>query len=138
MNAAIAELKQLYLKDHRERYPSLPEAARFAPQYSDKTANKLTTCITDYLRLKGAFASRVNNTGVYDAKIKRYRRGMNRRGLPDIIATYQGKSLHIEVKAGRDKLSEHQEKIRDEQQQSGGLFYEARNFTDFKQWFDEL
>jgi len=138
MNIAIAELKQLYLKDHRQRYPNLPEPARVAPSYSDKTANGLTKCITDYLRLKGAFVSRLNNTGIYDAKIKRYRRGMNRRGLPDLIATYKGKSLHIEVKAGRDKLSEHQERIRDEQQQSGGIFYIARTFTDFKQWFDQL
>lgn len=138
MSDSIKDLKQLYLEDHRKRYPSIPEPARVAPSYSDQTANGLTKCITDYLRLKGAFVSRLNNTGIYDAKIKRYRRGMNRRGLPDLIATYDGKSLHIEVKAGRDRLSEHQERIRDEQQQSGGIFYVARTFKDFKDWFDRL
>jgi len=138
MNSAITELKQMYLRDHRQRYPHLPEPARVAPAYNDRTSNSLTKCIIDYLKLKGAFVSRVNNQGVYDKKLQRYRKGMNRRGLPDIIATYNGQSLFIEVKAGRDKLSEHQERIRDEQIQSGGLFCVARNFADFKKWFDEL
>jgi len=138
MNAAITELKTMYLRDHKQRYPSLPDPARVAPTYNDKTSNGLTRCITDYLKLKGAFVSRLNNQGVYDKRLQRYRKGMNRRGLPDILATYKGQSLFIEVKAGRDKLSEHQEQIKIEQEQSGGIYYTAHNFSSFKTWFDEL
>jgi len=128
----------MYLRDHKQRYPSLPDPARVAPTYTDKTANGLTKCILEYLRLKGAFVSRLNNQGVYDKKLQRYRKGMNRRGLPDILATFNGKSLFIEVKAGRDKLSEYQETIKQEQEQSGGIYYTAHNFSSFKTWFDEL
>jgi len=138
MNAAITELKTMYLRDHKQRYPSLPDPARVAPTYTDKTANGLTKCILDYLRLKGAFVSRLNNQGVYDKKLQRYRKGMNRRGLPDILATYQGKSLFIEVKAKNDKLSESQEKIKIEQENSDGLYYTSHNFSDTKQWIDNL
>jgi len=128
----------MYLRDHKQRYPSLPDPARVAPTYTDKTANGLTKCILDYLRLKGAFVSRLNNQGVYDKKLQRYRKGMNRRGLPDILATYKGQSLFIEVKAGRDKLSEYQETIKQEQENSGGIYYTARSFAEFKKWFDNI
>jgi len=138
MNTAITELKTLYLEDHRLRFPSLPEPARVAPTYTDKTANGLTKCITAYLKLRGAFVSRLNNGGVFDKRLNRYRPGTNRKGLPDILATYQGNSLMIEVKAGKDRLSEHQERIRGEQEQSGGIYYTARNFADFKTWFDNI
>ena len=89
-----------------------------------------------YLRLKGAFVSRLNNTGVYDRRLHRYRCGTNRKGLPDILATYKGISLMIEVKAGKDRLSEDQKKARQEQELSGGLSFVAHNFTEFKAWFD--
>ena len=44
----------------------------------------------------------------------------------------------IEVKTGRDRMSEHQVKVQKEQSRSGGLYYVAHNFTDFKEWFDSI
>lgn len=84
------------------------------------------------------FVSHLNYQGVYDNRLQRYRRGTNRKGLPDILATYKGRSLMIEVKAGKDRLSEDQKKVRQEQELSGGLFFVAHNFTEFKAWFDNI
>ena len=135
---SVKELEALADAEAKRLHPTMrPE--HIAPRkYRDDTANGLTACITTYLRLKGAFVSRLNNGGVYDTRLKRYRPGTNRKGLPDVVCTYKSKSVFIEVKTGRDRMSEHQERIRDEQNRSGGLYLIARNFSDFKTWFDEI
>lgn len=135
---AVRQLEQLATADALRRYPAHTEATLARRVFRDDDANNLTRCITAYLKLKGAFVSRLNNGGIYDMRLQRYRPGTNRRGLPDIIATYQGKSLFIEVKHGRDRMSEHQEAIRAEHTQSGGLFYVARSFSEFKDWIDNI
>lgn len=135
---AVRELELLATDEARRKYSTMKPEHLAPRKFRDDTANNLTKCITTYLRLKGAFCSRLNNGGVFDYKLNRYRPGTNRKGLPDILATYQGNSLMIEVKAGRDRMSEHQKRIRGEQTESGGLWYTARNFSDFKKWFDNL
>jgi hypothetical protein len=132
---AVRELERLAMDEARRLHPTCPA---LAPRtFRDDTANHLTACISAYLRLKGAFCSRLNNGGVFDRRLNRYRPGTNRKGLPDILATHQEKSLFIEVKM-RDHMSKNQERIRDEQTASGGLFYVAHNFTEFKDWFDNI
>lgn len=137
---AVKELQGMANDEARRKHSTMnPE--HLAPRiFRDDTANGLTTCITTYLRFKGAFCSRLNNTGIYDKRLNRFRPGTSRKGLPDIIATHPatGKSLMIEVKAGKDRMSDSQKKIQDEQTASGGLFFIARNFTAFKIWFDSL
>jgi hypothetical protein len=133
---AVKELERMADAEARMLHPTCPH---LAPRtFKDDSANGLTKCITTYLRLKGAFCSRVNNTGIFDKRLNRYRPGTSRKGLPDILGTYQGKSLMIEVKYSKDRMSESQEKIRDEQKKSGGLFFIAHNFTEFKNWFESI
>jgi hypothetical protein len=117
---------------------SMPEKWIAKTTFRDDTANGLTKCIVQYITLCGGFASRLNNTGLYDARLKRYRPGGSKKGLPDILSTYKGQSLFIEVKIGHDRQSDAQIKIEHEQQKSGGHYFLARNFTDFKNWFDKI
>ena len=133
---AVKQLEAMAMDEARRLHPTNPHLA--PRMFRDDTANALTKCITAYLRLKGAFCSRLNNTGIFDTHLMKFRPGTSRKGLPDVIATHHGKSLFIEVKAGRDRMSEHQERIKEEQTRSGGIYYTARNFHDFKHWFDSL
>ena len=133
---AVKELERMADAEARRLHPTMPHPA--PRKYRDDTANDLTKCIVKYITLKGGFASRVNTTGIYDKKLRKYRRGTQKRGLADVIATYKGLSLHIEVKHGRDRLSNAQKKIQDEITRSGGQYYVAQNFTEFKEWFDRL
>jgi hypothetical protein len=133
---AVKELERLADAEALRLHPGNP--ALCPRTFRDDSANSLTACITSYLRLKGAFCSRLNNTGIYDKRLMRYRPGTSRKGLPDILATYQGKSLFIEVKTGRDRIRPDQERIRDEQNASGGLYFVAHDFTSFKEWFDTI
>jgi Holliday junction resolvase len=61
-----------------------------------------------------------------------------KRGLADIWATYQGKSLQIEVKIGADRQSEDQIKVQQQQEEAGGLYFVAKDFSSFKNWIDQL
>ena len=133
---SVKALEDLATAEARRRHPSMPH---LAPRvFRDDSTSGLTGCITAYLKLQGAFVSRLDNMGVYDRRTGRYRPGTNRKGLPDVVCTYQGKSIFIEVKHGRDRMSEHQEKIRQEHEQCGGLYYVAKDFTQFKNWFDTI
>lgn len=133
---SIKQLETIAMEEARQRYPNMPH---LAPRtFRDDSANGLTKCIVSYIQLKGGFASRINSTGQYRPELRKYVYGTGRKGLADIMATFKGKSLHIEVKIGRDRQSEHQVKIQAEVEASGGLYYIARNFTDFKIWFDKI
>ena len=132
--AAVKQLEALAMEAVKERYPGLPYPA---PRlYRDDTANNLTKCICDFIRLLGGSAFRINSQGQYDPRLKKWRPSGQRKGLPDIQATMNGQAIYVEVKIGRDKLSEHQKQIRDELTASGALYFVARNFTEFLEWFD--
>jgi hypothetical protein len=132
---AVRELEQLADAEAKRLHHSCPHLAKRS--FRDDSANALTTCITTYLRLLGAFCSRVNNTGIFDRRLNRYRPGTSRKGLPDVIVTYKNKSLMIEVKI-KDSMSTFQEKIKQEQEASGGYWFTAHDFTEVKRWIDNL
>jgi hypothetical protein len=134
---AVRELEQMDF-EFRYRDSILPDHVRSYNRFRDDTANGLTKCILAYLKLHGAFASRINTTGIYRNDIKKFVPNTQKKGLADISATYRGVSIQIEVKVGRDKMSASQLQVKSDFEKSGGYWYTARNFTDFKNWFDKV
>lgn len=132
---AVKELEQLATEVARLKHPTLPEYALAKRVFRDDTANSLTKGIVTYITLTGGWASRIGNQGTFKKSLGRYIPGTAKKGLADVMATYKGKSLHIEVKIGRDIQSEHQRQVESEVTSSGGFYYLARNFTDFLEWF---
>lgn len=102
-------------------------------------ANGLTKAIVAFIRLTGDYADRINNTGIYDVKAGKFRKSNTRKGIADIMAskriTHEGRTfavtVAIEVKVGKDRLSEHQERMRDEIQKKGGVYIVARDWEGF-------
>lgn len=137
-SSAVIELERLANIEDRESHPSVDPKYLAPRKYRDDTANQLTACIVKYICLCGGFASRVNNTGTYRQKLGRFTPSQSKKGLPDILATYRGQSLFVEVKIGRDTQSEHQRRVEQAQEQAGGFYYLARDFETFKKWFDNL
>ena len=146
---AITILKYLYLENNRILYPSVPDHARAAPNYTDKTANGLTRCIIDYINLTGGHAERINCTGrIIDNRTTStdvlghqriigsttYVKTSGQRGTADISATIRGRSVKIEVKIGRDKQSEAQKQYQKSIEESGGVYYIAKDFNQFYYW----
>lgn len=135
---AIKDLENLAQREAEHRYPDTPPHLLAPRRYRDDTANALTRCIVDYIRFNGGSAFRINSQGQYDPGLKRWRHSGQRKGLPDIQATINGQSVHIEVKIGRDRLSEYQVQVKNEIEASGGLYFVAKDFTTFKTWLDEI
>jgi len=150
---AVKKLKQLYINNHRVTHPNIPEYARCAPSYSDRTANGLTKCIIDFLRLKGYQAERISVTGrkISQSKVYTDVLGATRKigqdkwiktsmqkGTADISAIINGRSVKIEVKIGRDRQSQSQKKYQDEVERSGGVYWIVRSFDDFIAKYKDL
>lgn len=60
---ALDRLKGLAWERKREQYPNIPDYALTVYKYSDTTANGLTRCIIDYIKLMGYQAERISTTG---------------------------------------------------------------------------
>lgn len=57
----------------------------------------------DQLFNDGAFPFRVNTTGTYDPATGKFRASNATKGVSDVLASYQGRLLALEVKIGSDK-----------------------------------
>ena len=123
------------------------------PKFTDSSANNLTKAIIKYIELIGYQAERISNTGRYiDSKkmVKdiqgqtkqigsgQYIPGTGTNGTADISATVKGKSIKIEVKFGKDRQSEAQKEYQATIERSGGVYYIAKDFESFYQFYQTL
>jgi hypothetical protein len=142
--SALKQLADRKVEANRIKYPSVPEYAIPRPKFSDKNSNELTKAVIEHINLSGnGFAWRVNNTGVYDEKLGRYRTSNSIKGIADIsaiIRTTTGNVLpaQLEVKFGKDFLSDGQIKFKEKIEAVGGLYFAVRNYSDFVYWFDQV
>jgi len=103
-----------------------------------ETANRITANILRIVNLQpGCYAFRVNNVGVWDEKKQIYRAGNTQKGIADILCCIRGRFLAIEVKAGKDRLSDYQDIFRQDVTCAKGEYFEARSTDLFKDWFVE-
>jgi hypothetical protein len=134
-------LKQLKLEYMQKSTPQAFEASggytiKVLP-YTDKTANGLTKCIEDFIKYQGGYANRISTTGLM-RKIKgemKYTKGNSNKGAADVRILFNGRCADIEIKIGRDKQSDAQKKEQARIERAGGLYFIARNFPDFLEWW---
>lgn len=121
--------------------------------FRDDSANGLTKCIIKFIQLRGGQAERISTTGrVVDNRqtyvdVIGFARTMGSvewipsnttKGSADIAATVKGRSVKIEVKIGNDRQSEAQKQYQSEIEKAGGIYYIARDFTTFIEWYTKL
>ena len=109
-------------------------------KYDDRTANDLTNCIYDFITHIGGYCNRVNTTGLI-RKIRgelKFTKGNSNKGAFDLRFVYQGRSGDVEIKIGRDKLSEAQEREYLRIIEAGGLAFVAKDFSSFLNWWVEI
>lgn len=99
-------------------------------------ANALTDAVITYIKLKGGIAYRINNMGVYDAKLGKFRTSGTKKGIPDIIGIHKGRFISVEIKIGTDRQSDDQKLREQEIIKAGGYYYIAKDFDSFKIWYD--
>lgn len=95
--------------------------------------NLLTKEAIKYLNLNGFNCWRNNNGAVYSVTRKTYLKNpLHKLGVPDIIGYRKkdGRAVFIEVKTGKDKLSEHQINFIDEALRSNCISFVIRNIDE--------
>jgi len=100
---------------------------------NSKGSNLLTAVVVKYLRLTGAHAERVNTQG----QLRKGRHGeykwaysTSMAGSADIHAIIDGRYVGIEIKYGRDKQSDVQEKYQAKVEQAGGTYIICKLLDD--------
>ena len=116
--------------------------------YKDTTANGLTKCIQDYINFNGGLANRINTQGQPRKErielafgnyrdILRFTPSTTNKGTADLHCVVNGRHVSIEIKIGRDKLSEHQLKEQQRVICAGGLYFIARDMQSFVDWYKD-
>jgi hypothetical protein len=133
------------------KYPSIPSHCRTFKIPTDTTANGLTQCVIKWIQLNGYHAERISNTGrIVDTRkvitnvvgqvgmtgSKKWIKGSGTNGTADISATINGKSVKIEIKFGKDRLSQAQLEYGNSIERAGGIYLIVRDFDQFLEWWD--
>ena len=136
---AVKDLERLAYDYFRTEHPNFPEYAIPPQSYRDDTANGLTRCVVDFIRYNGGQAERINTTGMPEQRGGRivWRKSNTMKGSADISATIAGRSVKIEVKIGTDRQSEAQRRYQASIERAGGLYFVAKDFTTFVEWYGE-
>ncbi len=128
-----------FFRTHKDPHPDAYYRADY-PQV--KKANGLTLMIQNFLQWKGHRATRINTQGQYvqqkhNGKVimSGYRPSQTRKGTSDISATINGKSVMLEIKAGRDKPSEAQLKEQQLERSAGGIYEFIYSAEQFFEWY---
>ena len=98
-------------------------------------ANELTNQIIDHIYRAGGYAWRSTSVGVFDTKRMHFRASA-KKGVSDVLACFRGELIAIEIKIGKDRLSDEQEGFMRNIQAAGGSAVIARTFEQFKEEWD--
>jgi len=146
---ALINLEKLSFDAKIERYPSNPYPV--GDKFEDRTANGPTKAIIAFLRINGNQAERVSNTGRPIDKTTTFIdvtgrshtigsltwiKGSGVRGTADIHCCIKGRAVYVEVKIGKDKMSQEQKNYQKQVVSAFGIYYIARDFETFVAWFN--
>lgn len=152
-------LSELDKQDRILKCPSMPPQYIIGTKYTQNSANGITKAIIAFLTLSGHQAERINTQGRMIDKTKvfkdhlgfsrkigsvEWQKGTGTKGSADISAIFKFKHIlygipvKIEVKYGKDRMSEDQKKYKHVVEQSGGIYYVAKDFDSFYEWYCEF
>lgn len=132
---ALKQLSELDLNQKRLKYKNVPDFALPKTKFNVHSANGLTKSILSWLELNGHYCSRIQSQGQYNPTLQRWTKSTVKRGIADIMAVINGRTVMIEVKAGNDRLSKYQIETQKEVQESGGIYFVAKDFDSFMTFY---
>jgi hypothetical protein len=109
-------------------------------------ANALTDAVIKYMKALNCATARINTTGIYDQKLGKYRYSGSTKGVEDVTCTMpvfingqkMGVTIAVEVKIGKDKMSEDQKARKEAVETAGGHYVVAKTFDQFKIDIDNI
>lgn len=156
----LRELSELEARDRHTKNPSFPFDYLARTKYTDKTANGLTKCIVEFLRLHGHQAERIRSEGrmidgtqvVTDVLGHRktigsvkFIKASSQNGTADISAVVAvnvmgrivGVACKWEVKM-RDKQSDAQRQYELNVTTAGGKYFLVHSFEEFQEQYESV
>lgn len=102
-------------------------------------ATKLTNQVIDFVYRKKGYAWRASSTGVFDQKAGAYRTAA-KKGVADILCCIPpaGQLVAIEIKIGKDRLSDEQIGFLKNIKNVGGRAFVVFDFEQFKNEWEKL
>lgn len=94
------------------------------------SATELTNQIIDYVYRQGGYAWRASSVGVYDSKMQKFRAAA-KKGVSDVLVCFMGNLVAVEVKIGKDRLSDEQVGFMRNIDHAGGHSIVASDFEQF-------
>lgn len=130
-------------------YPSVVRDGHYtAPKYPRVlTSNGLTTFIINHMLWTGHFANRINVQGRMIGKIvttqsgarfddRRMIKSATKKGTADIDCIFHKRPVKIEVKIGRDTMSDKQIEYQGKVQSAGGVYIVVKTVEDYLKFYD--
>jgi VRR-NUC domain len=135
---ALQILTELDYAAKRAAHPTVPYLPK--TKFTDRTSNALTKCVVRCFELHGHYASRIASTGTYRADLKRFVHSQQKAGQPDVMAIvktgkHTGQYVGIEIKVGKDRLSDVQKQTIARLEKSGAMVFVAKDYSSFWEWF---
>lgn len=127
---SIKQLEQDYF-NWKYKDSVIPENCRFIKKLRDDSANGLTNCIQIWCKVNNAHFQRQNSQGQYDIRLGIWRKSGSTKGISDALLIHEGKTIHLEIKYGKDKQSEIQKKIQASIESAGGIYWIVKSYNDF-------
>ena len=141
-------LKELSTAIVEKEQANIPVHCRAPKKLSDSSANELTKSILAWFKYqrdmgKKVFAERQGVEGRYRPGQevtnvlgqRKQMKGMylpaNNKGAADIKSMINGRAIEIEVKHGKDRLSDGQIKYREKIEAGGGIYLVVKTWDDF-------
>lgn len=147
------------LEQYRAAHPNYPAHLSMPiKKYALNTANGLTQAVKAWIQAHGYQAERVSTTGRMIDNTKRVRDvvgfdrtigsmewipGTGTKGSADIHVTMPlkgsngfGVSIKIEIKIGKDRMSDHQKKYCEQITIAGGVYLVVKTIDDLLSWWD--
>jgi hypothetical protein len=114
-----------WVKDGHFIEPDMPDVS---------TSNGLTNFIIDHATWMGCHGNRINTTGrkVGDKWIT----GTTKKGTADVSLIVQGRSIHLEIKVGKDQPRPEQLKQQTKIRAAGGVYEFIHDTTEYFAVFD--
>lgn len=135
---SVKDFEQVVFESDCKKFPKIEPRLIARRKFEDKTANGLTNLICFWINFYGGNARRVNTGGIYNPKTKKFRFSGSTNGAADISATWHGKSLQIEIKAGKDRPRENQLRQQALERAAGGIYEFVHNFDEFLKLIETL
>ena len=96
-----------------------------------KAASDLTNNIINFIYRQGGYAWRASSVGVFDSKQMHFRAAA-KKGVADVLSCFKGRLVAVEVKIGKDRLSDEQDGFIKNVEKAGGCAFVAADFEQFK------